>query len=164
VLSPGEEGASTRAITLGRHLSMPSTPLTARSRFYLENEKFYRWVVALAVMMSAVMELVDTSAVNVSIPYIAGNLSASIDEATWVLTSYLVSNAVVLPLTGWPASRFGRKRLRIDDRRDRLHGGQYALRVGADTDVVDYLSGPSRSLRWVSSADYESNSSRVVPS
>lgn len=62
-------------------------------------------------MASAVMELVDTSAVNVSIPYIAGNLSASIDEATWVLTSYLVSNAVVLPLTGWLASRFGRKRL-----------------------------------------------------
>jgi DHA2 family multidrug resistance protein len=81
------------------------------SRFSPENEKFYRWLVAIAVMLSAVMELVDTSAVNVSIPYIAGNLSASIDEATWVLTSYLVSNAVVLPLTGWLASRFGRKRL-----------------------------------------------------
>jgi DHA2 family multidrug resistance protein len=62
-------------------------------------------------MASAVMELVDTSAVNVSIPYIAGNLSASIDEATWVLTSYLVSNAIVLPMTGWLAARFGRKRL-----------------------------------------------------
>lgn len=70
-----------------------------------------KWLIAIAVMASAVMELVDTSAVNVSIPYIAGNLSASIDEATWVLTSYLVSNAVVLPLTGWLASRFGRKRL-----------------------------------------------------
>ncbi|MGH9449695.1 MAG: DHA2 family efflux MFS transporter permease subunit [Terriglobia bacterium] len=70
-----------------------------------------KWLVAIAVMASAVMELVDTSAVNVSIPYIAGNLSTSIDEATWVLTSYLVSNAVVLPLTGWLASRFGRKRL-----------------------------------------------------
>jgi MFS transporter, DHA2 family, multidrug resistance protein len=86
---------------------MPPT----RSRFSPENEKFYRWVVAVAVMMSAIMELIDTSAVNVSIPYIAGNLSASIDEATWVLTSYLVSNAVVLPMTGWLASRFGRKRL-----------------------------------------------------
>ena len=62
-------------------------------------------------MASAVMELVDTSAVNVSIPYIAGNLSASINEATWVLTSYLVSNAIILPLTGWLAIRFGRKRL-----------------------------------------------------
>lgn len=70
-----------------------------------------KWLVAIAVMASAVMELVDTSAVNVSLPYIAGNLSATIDESTWVLTSYLVSNAVVLPLTGWLASRFGRKRL-----------------------------------------------------
>lgn len=85
-----------------------TVPSAARLR---DNQAIYRWLVAIAVMASAVMELVDTSAVNVSIPYIAGNLSASIDEATWVLTSYLVSNAVVLPLTGWLASRFGRKRL-----------------------------------------------------
>ena len=70
-----------------------------------------RWLIAVAVMASAMMELVDTSAVNVSIPYIAGNLSASIDEATWVLTSYLISNAIILPLTGWLAARVGRKRL-----------------------------------------------------
>ncbi|MGH9468384.1 MAG: DHA2 family efflux MFS transporter permease subunit [Terriglobales bacterium] len=70
-----------------------------------------RWLIAIAVMASAVMELVDTSAVNVSIPYIAGNLSASVDEATWVLTSYLVSNAIMLPLTGWISARIGRKRL-----------------------------------------------------
>jgi MFS transporter, DHA2 family, multidrug resistance protein len=85
--------------------------MATSGRFSPQNEKVYRWLVAIAVMLSAVMELVDTSAVNVSIPYIAGNLSATIDEATWVLTSYLVSNAVVLPLTGWLASRFGRKRL-----------------------------------------------------
>jgi len=70
-----------------------------------------RWLIAIAVMASAVMELVDTSAVNVSIPYIAGNLSASVTEATWVLTSYLVSNAIILPMTGWLAGRVGRKRL-----------------------------------------------------
>jgi MFS transporter, DHA2 family, multidrug resistance protein len=70
-----------------------------------------RWLVAIAVMASAVMELVDTSAVNVSLPYIAGNLSASVDEATWVLTSYLVANAIILPLAGWMANYFGRKRL-----------------------------------------------------
>ncbi|HST77765.1 MAG TPA: hypothetical protein VLN58_04700, partial [Verrucomicrobiae bacterium] len=52
-------------------------------------DKWTRWMIAVAVMASAVMELVDTSAVNVSLPYIAGNLSASVDEATWVLTSYL---------------------------------------------------------------------------
>lgn len=75
------------------------------------SEALTRWLIAIAVMSSAVMELVDTSAVNVSIPYIAGNLSASVTEATWVLTSYLVSNAIILPLTGWMASRFGRKRL-----------------------------------------------------
>ncbi len=62
-------------------------------------------------MASAVMELVDTAAVNVSLPYIAGNLSASVDEATWVLTSYLVANAVVLPIAGWLANYMGRKRL-----------------------------------------------------
>jgi len=84
------------------------------SRLTLEqNPKLGRWLVASAVMVSAIMEIVDTSAVNVSLPYIAGNLSASVDEATWVLTSYLVSNAIVLPLSGWLASYFGRKRLLI---------------------------------------------------
>lgn len=68
-------------------------------------------MIAIAVMASAVMELVDTSAVNVSLPYIAGNLSASVDEATWVLTSYLVANAIILPLSGWLANYFGRRRL-----------------------------------------------------
>ena len=70
-----------------------------------------RWLIAIAVMASAVMELVDTAAVNVSLPYIAGNLSASVSEATWVLTSYLVANAAVLPITGWLANYMGRKRL-----------------------------------------------------
>src|SRR5690348_9041762 len=74
-------------------------------------DKTARWMVAIAVMSSAIMELIDTSAVNVSLPYIAGNLSATIDEATWVLTSYLVANAIILPLSGWLASYFGRKRL-----------------------------------------------------
>lgn len=74
-------------------------------------DKRTRWLISFAVMVSAVMELVDTSAVNVSLPYIAGNLSASVDEATWVLTSYLVANAIVLPLSGWLANYFGRRRL-----------------------------------------------------
>jgi len=70
-----------------------------------------RWLIASAVMASAVMEVLDTSVVNVSLPHIAGSLSATTDEATWVLTSYLVANAVVLPITGWLANYFGRKRL-----------------------------------------------------
>ena len=77
----------------------------------LDPKSASRWLVALAVLAAAVMELVDTSAVNVSLPYIAGNLSASVNEATWVLTSYLVSNAVVLPTAGWLANYMGRKRL-----------------------------------------------------
>ncbi len=60
--------------------------------------------------MATFMEVLDTSIANVSLPHIAGNLSASQDEATWVLTSYLVSNAVVLPLSGWMSTKIGRKR------------------------------------------------------
>src|SRR5213594_4538325 len=69
------------------------------------------WLIAIAVMSSTFMEVLDTTVVNVSLPHIAGNLSASTDEATWVLTSYLVANAIILPMTGWLASTFGRKRL-----------------------------------------------------
>ena len=68
------------------------------------------WVIALTVMLATFMEVLDTSVANVALPHIAGNLSAGVDESTWVLTSYLVSNAIVLPLTGWLSSLFGRKR------------------------------------------------------
>lgn len=67
------------------------------------------WLVAMAVMSATFMEVLDTTVVNVSLPHIAGNLSASTEEATWVLTSYLVANAIVLPATGWLGARFGRK-------------------------------------------------------
>lgn len=69
------------------------------------------WIVAISVMFGTFMEVLDTTVVNVSLPHIAGDLSASIDEATWVLTSYLVANAIILPITGWLANYFGRKRL-----------------------------------------------------
>ncbi len=68
------------------------------------------WAIALVVTMATFMEVLDTSIANVSLPHIAGNLSVSQDESTWVLTSYLVSNAVVLPISGWIASKMGRKR------------------------------------------------------
>ena len=68
------------------------------------------WLVATAVMSGPFMEVLGTTVVNVSLPRIAGNLSASGDEASWVLTSYLVANAVILPMTGWLANYFGRKR------------------------------------------------------
>jgi DHA2 family multidrug resistance protein len=68
------------------------------------------WVLAVVVAVAAFMEVLDTSIANVALPYIAGNLGASNDESTWILTSYLVSNAIVLPITGWFAGVFGRKR------------------------------------------------------
>ncbi|HEX2998788.1 MAG TPA: DHA2 family efflux MFS transporter permease subunit [Armatimonadota bacterium] len=66
--------------------------------------------VAMAVMLATFMEVLDTTVVNVSLPHIAGTLAAGVEESTWVLTSYLVSNAIVLPATGWLSSIFGRKR------------------------------------------------------
>ena len=67
------------------------------------------WIIALAVTLATFMEVLDTSIANVSLPHIAGSLSAGQDESTWVLTSYLVSNAIVLPLSGWLSSIVGRK-------------------------------------------------------
>src|SRR5438874_9990751 len=69
------------------------------------------WLVAVSVMFATFMEVLDTSVVNVSLPHIAGSLSATVDQATWVLTSYLVANAIILPMTGWLANQFGRKRI-----------------------------------------------------
>jgi DHA2 family multidrug resistance protein len=69
------------------------------------------WIIAISVMFATFMEVLDTTVVNVSLPHIAGSLSVTIDEATWALTSYLVANAIILPMTGWLASLFGRKRL-----------------------------------------------------
>jgi len=71
------------------------------------------WIITAAVMLATFMEVLDTSIAVVALPHIAGNLSASTDEATWVLTSYLVANAVILPASGWLAAYFGRKRFLI---------------------------------------------------
>src|SRR5512135_1655178 len=72
---------------------------------------FNPWLIAISVMLATVMEVLDTSVANVALPHISGNLSATTEEATWVLTSYLISNAIILPMTGWLGMRFGRKRL-----------------------------------------------------
>jgi MFS transporter, DHA2 family, multidrug resistance protein len=68
------------------------------------------WIIAGTVMLATFMEVLDTSVANVAMPHIAGSLSSSVDEATWVLTAYLVANAIVLPLSGWLSALFGRKR------------------------------------------------------
>src|ERR1700757_1915965 len=72
--------------------------------------KYNPWLIAVVVALGAFMEVLDTSIANVALPYMAGNLAASNDQSTWVLTSYLVSNAIILPISGWLAGTLGRKR------------------------------------------------------
>jgi DHA2 family multidrug resistance protein len=86
---------STAALTLDQDIWQP---------------KFNPWLIAVVVALAAFMEVLDTSIANVALPYIAGSLAASNDESTWVLTSYLASNAIVLPISGWLAGTLGRKR------------------------------------------------------
>src|SRR5882757_3663333 len=74
---------------------------------------FNPWLIAASVMLATFMEVLDTSVANVALPHIAGNLSATPEEATWVLTSYLVSNAIILPAANWLGRFFGRKRFLI---------------------------------------------------
>jgi DHA2 family multidrug resistance protein len=93
------------------------------------------WIVALTVTLATFMEVLDTSIANVALPHIAGNLSASVNEGTWVLTSYLVANAIILPLSGWLSSLFGRKRF-------------YMACVALFT-ISSALSGLAPSLGWL---------------
>jgi MFS transporter, DHA2 family, multidrug resistance protein len=86
------------------HAAEPASPASEVWR-----PKFNPWLIAVVVALAAFMEVLDTSIANVALPYIAGNLGASNDQSTWVLTSYLVSNAIVLPISGWFASVLGRK-------------------------------------------------------
>jgi DHA2 family multidrug resistance protein len=74
------------------------------------------WLIAVVVSMATFMEVLDTSIANVALPHIAGGLAAGPDESTWVLTSYLVSNAIILPISGWLASIIGRKRFYMASR------------------------------------------------
>ncbi|MDB6020070.1 MAG: family multidrug resistance protein [Pedosphaera sp.] len=89
---------------------MPETDTTEPAQWHPAHNP---WVIAVSVMLATFMEILDTSVANVALPHIAGSLAASTDESTWVLTSYLISNAIVLPITGWLGNRFGRKRLLI---------------------------------------------------
>ena len=70
----------------------------------------HKWLIAIAVMLGTVLEMIDTSIINVALPHMQGSFSASVDEITWVVTSYLVANGIMIPLTGWISARFGRKR------------------------------------------------------
>ena len=72
--------------------------------------KVNKWLIAFAVILPTLLEVIDTSVVNVSLGHIRGSLSAGLDESTWTITAYLVSNAIIIPLTGWLSRLFGRKR------------------------------------------------------
>ncbi|HTA52228.1 MAG TPA: DHA2 family efflux MFS transporter permease subunit, partial [Candidatus Acidoferrum sp.] len=85
-------------------------PATAAAAPGAWTPQFNPWLIAVVVAMAAFMEVLDTSIANVALPYMAGSLGASNDQSTWVLTSYLVSNAIVLPISGWLSNAFGRKR------------------------------------------------------
>jgi DHA2 family multidrug resistance protein len=94
--------------------STPNSSTTPRVETAIHDVSWHRgvspWVIAMTVMLATFMEVLDTSVANVSLPHIAGNLSASMDESTWVLTSYLVANAIILPMGGWFSMLIGRKR------------------------------------------------------
>jgi DHA2 family multidrug resistance protein len=77
------------------------------------HEAVNKWLIAVAVMLATIMEVIDTTIANVALLHIRGSLSAGVDEAAWVLTSYIVANAIVIPLTGWCGAYFGRKRFFI---------------------------------------------------
>ncbi len=83
--------------------------MTEEEEFEVWHPRFNPWVIAFTVTLATFMEALDSSIANVALPHIAGSLAASQDESTWVLTSYLVSNAVVLPISGWISNRIGRK-------------------------------------------------------
>jgi DHA2 family multidrug resistance protein len=93
------------------------------------------WIVTIAVMLATFMEILDTTVVNVSVPHMAGNLGSTVDEGTWVVTSYLVSNAIILPMAGWLAVRFGRRRMLM-------------WCVGGFT-LTSLLCGMATSLSWL---------------
>jgi DHA2 family multidrug resistance protein len=78
-----------------------------------DTNKYSKWIIALAVMLPTLIEIIDTSVVNVSLNHIRGSLSAGIDESTWTITAYLVSNAIVIPMSGWLSRLIGRKRYLI---------------------------------------------------
>ena len=101
------------AESLGHELPQPAAAAAAIAEIHpvpTWKPGFNPWLIGVVVAMAAFMEVLDTSIANVALPYIGGNLGASTDESTWVLTSYLVSNAIVLPISGWAASVLGRKR------------------------------------------------------
>lgn len=98
-------------LMIGGEISSPIGASTIDDNFHADGlPRINPWIIAITVTMATFMEVLDTSVANVALPHIAGSLSAGVDEATWVLTSYLVSNAIILPISPWLGGRMGRKR------------------------------------------------------
>ena len=90
---------------------MATTTLSPAQRLAAAADPYAnRYIIAITVTLAAIMELIDTSIVNVAIPHMMGNLGATLDQIAWVSTGYIVANVIVLPITGWLSSYFGRRR------------------------------------------------------
>jgi MFS transporter, DHA2 family, multidrug resistance protein len=98
--------AADTAVILNRQAAQS----TSAPQVKTDNPHSHKWLIAVAVMLGTILEVLDGSIVNVSLPHMQGTFSASVDEIAWVLTSYLVANGIMLPMTGWISARFGRKR------------------------------------------------------
>ena len=109
-VAEAEAGLSPAASDFEPGVPNGAPPITSNAPQALPAERIFNpWIIALVVTMGTFMEVLDTSIANVALPHIAGALSASQDESTWVLTSYLVANAIILPISGWISSVLGRK-------------------------------------------------------
>ena len=75
----------------------------------MAEQGFKKWIITITVIVASLLELIDTTIVNVSLPVIQGNLGATLEDVAWVVTGYAVANVIILPMSGWLGSRFGRK-------------------------------------------------------
>ena len=89
---------------------IPTRPAAARAAAVAADPYAHKYIIAIAVTLAAVLELIDTSIVNVAIPHMMGNLGATLDEISWVSTGYIIANVIVIPMSGWLSGYFGRKR------------------------------------------------------
>ncbi|MEI6813555.1 MAG: MFS transporter, partial [bacterium] len=88
----------------------PAIGASAPAADVVEDKYKYKYLIAIAVTMAAMLELIDTSIVNVAIPHMMGNLGATLDEISWVSTGYIIANVIIIPMSGWLAAYFGRRR------------------------------------------------------
>ena len=100
-MTPGPQAGS---------LEAPASPQGVQAVAHPEDRYKHKYLIAFAVTLASVLELVDTSIVNVAIPHMMGNLGATIDEISWVSTGYIIANVIVIPMSGWLSAYFGRRR------------------------------------------------------